>query len=113
MVIMALNGAMGTCKKNSFNFCSSKALHRLMVQSFRHDASTRKMTPNLPVEPVFMSDLSMALTLTLVSACSVLSGALRHAWLMSLRGRGMYCRVKLLREEKAEEERRPEEGSSY
>lgn len=38
-------------------------------------------------------------TLTLVSACSVLSGALRYAWLMSLRGRGIYCRVKLLREE--------------
>lgn len=33
---------------------------------------------------------------TLVSACSVLSGALRYAWLMSLRGRGMYCKVKLL-----------------
>lgn len=46
----------------------------------------------------------MALMPTLVSACSVLSGALRYAWLMSLRGRGMYCKVKLLREERAEEE---------
>lgn len=48
--------------------------------------------------------LSTALMPTLVSACSVLSGALRYAWLMSLRGRGMYCKVKLLREERAEEE---------
>lgn len=50
---------------------------------------------------------------TLVSACSVLSGALRYAWLMSLRGRGIYCKVKLLREEISEEEGRTEEGLSY
>ena len=43
---------------------------------------------------------------TLVSACSVLSGALRYAWLMSLTGRGMYCKVKLLKEERSEEEGR-------
>lgn len=46
----------------------------------------------------------MASMPTLVNACSVLSGALRYAWLMSLSGRGMYCKVKLLREERAEEE---------
>lgn len=34
--------------------------------------------------------------LTLVRACSVFSGALRYAWVTSLRGRGMYWRVKLL-----------------
>lgn len=39
---------------------------------------------------------------TLVSACSVLSGALRYAWLMSLSGRGMYCNVKLLGENTSE-----------
>lgn len=46
---------------------------------------------------------------TLVSACSVLSGALRYACVMSLRGRGMYCKVKLLREgkkQKRKEEQR-------
>lgn len=44
--------------------------------------------------------------LTLVSACSVLSGSLRCAWLMSLRGRGMYCKVKLLRDGRADQRRR-------
>lgn len=39
---------------------------------------------------------------TLVSACSVLSEVLRYAWLMSLRGRGMYCKVKLLGENTSE-----------
>lgn len=34
--------------------------------------------------------------LTLVRACSVLSGALRYACEISPSGRGMYCRVKLL-----------------
>lgn len=34
--------------------------------------------------------------LTLVRAWSVFSGALRYAWVTSLRGRGMYWRVKLL-----------------
>lgn len=36
---------------------------------------------------------------TLARACSVLSGLLRYAPVTSLRGRGMYCRVKLLWEE--------------
>ncbi len=35
----------------------------------------------------------------MVSACSVLSGALRYACVTSLSGIGMYCRVKLLRRE--------------
>lgn len=47
---------------------------------------------------------------TLVSACSVLSGALRYAWLMSLRGRGMYCKVKLLRKGREREERGRKSG---
>lgn len=50
--------------------------------------------------------LFRALIPTLVSACSVLSGALRYAWLMSLKGRGMYCKVKLLR---AEQKKRKEQ----
>ena len=41
---------------------------------------------------------------TFVRACSVFSGALRYAWLMSLRGRGMYCKVKLLWKDRAEVE---------
>lgn len=58
-------------------------------------------------------DSNWSLLPTLVNACSVLSGALRYAWLISLRGRGMYCKVKLLRKGKEEEEERTEEGSRY
>lgn len=64
------------------------------------------MKDNPPKFSFLTVTLFMPLIPTLVSACSVLSGALRYAWLMSLRGRGMYCKVKLLR---AEQKKRKEQ----
>lgn len=83
-----------------------------MVEMIRHD---KDVLSYFVSSAEVLTSLSKASMPTLVSACSVLSGALRYAWLMSLSGRGMYCKVKLLREERAEEEGRPEEegGSSY